>query len=424
MNYRYHTDIPLENSEINFQSQGKGSSQIAYICLCVFALLRPIMCIQYFAETSIIGLNFLELFSISISYTLLAVSLLEIHRLRTFPINFATVIGLLFCLYLLFTLVLGSHIRETFRVILPFAIFIAVRVIIKNEKQIITLLSLIFLSYIIPLLGSAWLIMIGESIGKTIYQTGLIRYEGMYLKIHSFAHAMFIFVFVLFFYVTLNKNEKKGKKLFLYCLYFLCFIAIFNLFKSYTRNVWIGLFILLVFYLWGRKKYLVIATCIFGVAIIALVSKDFHTIFFDFIEPLSGEKEIRHLGAGRMGLWTSLIHRFKSLPLEVKLVGIGIESEKQGFGIGRSHNDFLALLYTTGLIGFILYITFLLRVGYDILKSSLERQLKYLFMGFFCSVIFMNIASNSYVTRVELAQYFYFILGLFYVLNDKIHKIK
>jgi hypothetical protein len=302
--------------------------------------------------------------------------------------------------------------------ILPFALFIAVCVIVTNEKQIVTLLAFILVSYLIPLIGSAYLIMIGESIGKTIYQTGLIRYEGMYLKVHTLAHSMFIFIFVLLLYINLNKI--KSKKIHLYFLYFLFLIALFNLFKSYTRNVWIGTFILLNFYFLGQRKYFYYAFLIFGVTTVAIVSSEFNTIFFDFLEPLRGERDISGLGAGRLGMWSSVLKEFNSLSWEVQFIGVGIGEAKKGFGISRGHNDFLSLLYSTGYIGFFLYTAFLSRVGYDIIRSSIERHLKYLFLGFFCAVIFMNTASNSYLSRIEMGQFFYFILGIYYVLNNKL----
>jgi hypothetical protein len=421
MDYTYDSNMSV-NSATGNSEQRKTYSRFSFLCLCVFALLRPILCIGHFAESGILGMNYLELFSVLISYLLVLATLIQIYKFRVFPLDSATTIGLLFCLYLLFTIALGSYMRETFRLILPFVIFITVRVIITNERQIITLFALIFISYIIPLLGSAWLIMMGESIGKTIYETGLARYEGLYLKIHAFAHSMFIFIFIFLLFLTLKKNEKLSKKFYFYFLFVLCFAAIFNLFYSYTRNVWIGLFIMWIFYLWGQKKFLILALSISVAAIFAIVSSGFETIFFDFIEPLSGKKHISSLGAGRLGMWTNLIGRFYNLPWEVKFVGVGIGEEKVGFGITRGHIDFLSLLYSTGFIGLLFYLTFLLRVGYDIFKSRIERQLKYLYLGFLCAVIFMNFASNSYLSRIELGQYFYFILGFFYVLNDKFNK--
>ena len=403
----------LVNSKTAPQSHGKSLTKLPFLCLCAFALLRPILCVQYFAEYSIFGINFLELFSIGISYLLIIASLFAFSKFRFFPLDFVTVVGLLFCVHLLVTIALGSHIQATLRLILPIVVFFSVRTIITEKKQIITLLYLAILSYIIPLFGSTWLIILGESVGKTIYQTGLARYDGLYLKIHTFAHAMFIFLFLFLLYLTLNKNGLKGKRLFILFLYFLSLLAIFSLFKSYTRNVWIGLVILLTFYLAGRRNYIILATMFLGAIVVAVTSSSFHTIFFDFIEPLTGEKDLDTMGAGRFRIWTNLLQMFQNLPLSAKLMGDGIGQERMGFRIGRGHNDLLSLLYTSGFIGLFLYLIFFFRMAYDIIRSYVNRQLKYLFLGFLCAVFFMNIASNSYLTRIELGQYFFLIIVKF-----------
>jgi O-antigen ligase len=408
----------LINSKTASQSNGKSLAQFPFLCLCAFALFRPILSIEIFSEYGILGLNFLELFSIGISYLFIIAFLFNLFRFRFFSVDFVSVVGLLFCLHLLLTIVLGSYIRETSRLFLPFAVFLCVRTTITEKKQIITLLSLTILSYIIPLFGSAWLIMLGQSVGKTIYQTGLDRYEGLYLKIHAFSHSMFIFLFSFLLYLTLNKEELKGRRLFILFLYFLSLLAIFNLFKSYTRNVWIGLFILLTFFLAGRKNYIILAGLLICVIVVAMTSSSFHTIFFDIIEPISGERNLNAMGAGRLGMWTHILQKFSDLPIGNKLVGIGIGIRGSGFEIARGHNDFLSLLYTTGIIGLFLYLIILFRIGYDMIRSCMDKQLKYLFLGFLCAVIFMNLASNSYLSRIELGQYFWLIVGFFYVLND------
>jgi hypothetical protein len=308
--------------------------------------------------------------------------------------------------------------RNTLRLVLPFVVFIAARTILNDKKQILIISILVFISYIFPLIGSAWLIMLGKSIGKTIFYTGLDRYEGVYLKINTLAHQMFLFIFVFLLYLTLSKENSKGRKLFTVILFFLCTLALFNLYKSYTRNVYIGLFILLNFYFAGKKNYFIILIMFFSVVTVAITSSTFQTIFFDFIEPLTGQRELEDMGSGRYGMWTYYLNNFSKFPLEVKLMGVGIGPADYGWNISRGHNDFLSLLYTTGLIGLFLYLTFLALVGYDIIRSPLNRQLKYIFIGFLCATSFMNIASNSYLARVELLQFFYLIIGFFYVLKD------
>lgn len=399
----------------------KKPFDILFVSLCLFALLRQILNIKIVANFSIAGFNGLELFSIGISYLLSIVTIYNIFRERTFRLDLANFFALMFCFYLLMTILIGSSLREVLRLILPIFIFFAVRSVVYERKQIVTLLSLSVISYIIPIIGSFLLILKGESIGKTIYQTGLIRYEGMYLKIHTFAHAMLIFVvLILLLYELVEKEAIKKHKYIFVSVGFLLIMALFNLFKSYTRNTWIGTLMVLSFLLVGKRKFKLLSIAFLSLVTIAIFSQKVHTYFFDFIEPLEGEKELRDLGAGRFGMWTELIHNFKELPIELKFVGVGIGQRNKGFEISRGHNDFFSLLYTEGITGLFLYLLLLMRIAYDILRSRLESPKKLLFLGYLLAVIFMNMASNSYLSRIECGQYFYMVIGFFYVFNDKL----
>jgi hypothetical protein len=59
---------------------------------------------------------------------------------------------------------------------------------------------------------------------------------------------------------------------------------------------------------------------------------------------------------------------------------------------------------------------------YDIFYSPIDIKLKIIFIGILFSVIAMNFVSNSYIVRVELAQYFWLFMGIFYALNDNIKR--
>jgi hypothetical protein len=417
MDYPYDSNISV-NSVIVPNSQRKDHKHFPFLCLCVFALLRPILTIEYFAESSIFGVNYLEIFSVWVSYLLILATLIQIYKSRKFQFDLVTIVGISFCFFIILTIFTGSYINKALRIVLPFVVFISARTILDNKNQILTILVLIIISYIWPVIGSTWSIVNGESIGKTIYYTGLARYDGLYLKINTLAHSMLIFIFIFLLYLTLSKKTSRGRKLFIIFLFFLSTLALFNLYKSYTRNVFIGLFILLNFYFAGRKNYIIIFILFLGAITIAITSSTFQTIFFDFIEPLTGQRDLSDLGSGRYGMWTHYLKNFSKFSLEVKLMGTGIGLDKLGFGIARGHNDFLSILITTGLIGLFLYFSLLAIIFCDILRSYLDRELKFLFLGFLIAVCFMNLASNSYVTRIELGQFFFLIFGAFYVLND------
>jgi hypothetical protein len=59
---------------------------------------------------------------------------------------------------------------------------------------------------------------------------------------------------------------------------------------------------------------------------------------------------------------------------------------------------------------------------YDIFLSAIDIKLRIIFIGVLFSVIVMNLVSNSYIVRVELAQYFWLFMGIFYALNDNLRR--
>ena len=62
-------------------------------------------------------------------------------------------------------------------------------------------------------------------------------------------------------------------------------------------------------------------------------------------------------------------------------------------------------------------------ISFGILFISGEtNSIDYLFFGFISSVIVMNMVSNSYMSRVELAQLFWLFAGLFYAQKQLIEQ--
>jgi hypothetical protein len=305
----------------------------------------------------------------------------------------------------------GSQPREVLRLILPTVAFFVVRLAAIEKWQIKRLLLLMIIGYIFPIVGSALLISLGKSIYMTIYWTGLERYAGMYAKIHSFAHAMFIFLFIFLMYLSLDEENESKKSTFIYFCYFLSVLAIFNLYFSYTRTVYLGLLILVFWHLLGRRSHKTIVVC----TIVTLV-----IILFDVYASLQGDADLSSLGSGRIGGWTSLLNIYSNSPFYIKALGFGSGGwiGQSRFSLAFGHNDLLSLLLTLGAYGLLLYLFIVLKFFYDITKFYVNRVLKYTLLGFLFAVFAMNFLSNSYLARFELGQYFFFVVGIFYALNE------
>jgi len=290
-------------------------------------------------------------------------------------------------------------------------LFFIARANIEEESQLKMLILLAIIGHIVPILGSAYYIF-HKKMAITVYWTGLRRYFGMYSGVHALAHSMFIFLFFVMLYLYFNEKSEEKKKAFIFFIYFLCMVALFDLVKTYTRNVFIGFYILLFFYLIGRRNYKFLVVTILASILVAINSSSFWEMLYDFTDVFQGKRDILYMGSGRMKIWTDFLTHYANLSFPNQILGASLK------GVADTHNDFLSLMYSLGIVGLFIYVSFISKVFFDISKSCIDRKLKYIFLGFILAVVAMNFASNSYISRVELAQYFFFIVGTFYGLRD------
>ena len=183
---------------------------------------------------------------------------------------------------------------------------------INNPKLVDWLLILAIFGLAIPIIGSALLIAVGKGLEMKVYWTGLERYSGLYVGIHTLAHSSFL-VFPLFLLsiesdsIALSKNRKILVALYL----FLMFFGAYCMLKSYTRTTWIGTFILINFYLFKKRKFSLLSIFYIDIFVFALTSIDLKKAFFDILEPLSTEKDIRTIGSSRFGIWMDSLNIIK-----------------------------------------------------------------------------------------------------------------
>ena len=402
---------------------GKTSHQkysVIFLILCTFAVIRPITTISFFATHQVLGITLSEIFSLGSSYLFLVLILFHLKELRLDGIGLFI---LFFCSYCVLSILWGSSVREILRLILPALVFFMVRITVREKWQIKHLLLLMIIGYIIPILGSALLISLGKTMYMTIYWTGLERYSGMYLKIHTLAHAMFVFLATFLFYLDLDRTDQHKKRLLVYSCYFLAMLSVYNLYCTYTRTVFVGLAILGIFNLLGRRSYKTLIVALLVMLTIVVTSSHFQTIFFDVYEPLQGEGDISKMGSGRIGRWSSMVRIFGNSSFETKLIGFGAGGSLNGspFTLALGHSDLFSLFFSLGVIGLLSYLSLVVKVFLDMVKSGIMRPMKYTLLGFLLAALAMNFLSNSYLVRFEIAQYFFLVIGFFSVLNELSH---
>jgi O-antigen ligase len=278
------------------------------------------------------------------------------------------------------------------------------------------------LGFVIPLLWNFVTILQGKGLGMEIYWTGLKRYSGVYSNIHTMGHNMGLLVMVVSIYYVLTTDVlgKALKTSYKILLLLMVLIALYCLYKSQTRTVYVGLAVFMVVWLFYYNKKMLVGLILFSVIGLIGVSSKVETIFFDVKEALEGQRDIERAGSGRPFIWMHNLEIFMDVGVEKKLAGVGIGNTKSAAGADRgtvdegvgvvwnSHNDYLGVLMETGVVGFVIQLVIYLLIFQKIRKLSPKE--KSVFLGLFCAIVAMNLLSNSYISRFGLAQMFFMIL--------------
>jgi len=220
----------------------------------------------------------------------------------------------------------------------------------------------------------------------------------------------------------LNWARKPNGKLWRFGLLILHLLAIFCLYKSYTRTAILGFIVFWSIYLWGaNKKRLFLAIIACGLITI-FASQKVETIFWQTGHRIQ-EHDLNAASSGRLTIWKDNFQVFLDSTMLEKLFGHGLGAEGRKPGhfvvpVGASHNDYLSLLMLLGVIGLLIYLTLLAVLFWDIYTSELDKRTKYLFLGIFASAVVMNFVSNAVIFRIELSQYFWLFMGFFYFAKE------
>ncbi|MCK4827103.1 hypothetical protein KA005_65830, partial [bacterium] len=107
----------------------------------------------------------------------------------------------------------------------------ALQPVANDQSKVHTLFIALIMGFLLPVIGSAVLILSGLSVSYHVYWTGLDRYGGVYFATHQLAHEMFVFISVSLVYIVSQKNWKKNKT-FTFIICFFSILAIFNIYKS------------------------------------------------------------------------------------------------------------------------------------------------------------------------------------------------
>ena len=271
----------------------------------------------------------------------------------------------------------------------------------SGEQRLSLLTRAILLSAALPLAFGFYQFFTNSGFHFT---RGFNRVYGTFLHPNVFAQFLLVMVFAL---LTHEGRRPEGKGFSPVSALLLC-VMLFEIYETYTRSVWLSLFITLVLYsLRYRFFYKKVFYYILLAAVIALLFENIRVRFLDILYPGMGR-------TSSLQWWLMVWENTLGHIPERLFLGHGLGTFEIHFSY-MAHNDYLRLAYETGIIG---VITYLLPVGYllrvaaarSIGAKERDARLNVTALCLLTGLLMMSVGDNLARSTVILA-YLYAVVG-------------
>ena len=319
---------------------------IGFNLLILIAFSRPI--ITMFAGRTSIPIN--KIIPTGFAYVTILLLLISAKNIK---INLATLLMFVFSGYGFLSLIWGSLATDLIELILPFVYYLGSRTFVTNPKKSRIIVTAMIAGYMIPIVGSALLIVLGKSVLYTMAGTSAVRQYGVYKgAVHTAAHAMVIFTIIYAIYLTYKSDLNYYVQL---IIHFLFILSMYCLWNTFVRSAYVAFFTFWVYILfrWNKKYFTIFLVLL---SLFGLMNASYIETLFWKDDVWYRERNIETASSNRTVIWSHNLGLFMQEPIYVKILGKGAGAESkfkttQEDLYWNSHNDFISLLVTLGLIG-------------------------------------------------------------------------
>ena len=363
---------------------------IVFVCVAFFIGGQLGILASFFAKPIIdstwdmhlaAGLNAPRIVSVVIP-VLLVVRLLidkkQVSRVPLFPLW--TVYFIYSVLVLTQTLINASalaYLDLVFRVLNGYLGYIMIQSYFADRDSFRKLLRLILLASLFPLGVFAYQFATGTVWREQTVMIGLERLSGLYHDIGN--QRTYILQFLAAMLLYWSYYLQPGRNFFQKSiLVMLAGIGMMSLYFSYTKAGVLIFLLWLVIWTVGKRS-LVPALIVIPVVLIVniysdnKVAEEIELMYSREVTALTsegstvhGEDVTKRAFAGRGFLWEKYIGLYMNAPIAQKIFGTGNPR--------AAHNDFLAILLMTGLVGLILYISLLVSIGIRVVRNYMRER--------------------------------------------------
>lgn len=347
---------------------------------------------------------------IFLSFSLLLIILLSFRNIKW---NITSALIIIYCVYVIMSGLWGSKFPFIVKSILPFVVYFAARSFVVDKKGIKILIVAMIVGYVLPIIGSTVVMFTGQASSYLVYGSGMKRMRGLFEGVHTTAHYMVSFSFVYALFLASKERISSKFKIFSFVIFAL---SVFCLWNTYVRSAYLGMLFFWMFYLYKvNKRHLIILITILSILGI-IYGAAVHSIFWKD-DTWDRDTNFKNASSGRTILWQHNLELFIEMPFYEKILGngLGVEerynpSSSEG-DIVSSHNDYITVIMTLGLVGFILYFSIIGSLFMEIYMYSNKTTEKYIYMGIIMVFLMTAAVTNGYMVRFGLSQIFWILIG-------------
>ena len=283
----------------------------------------------------------------------------------------------------------------------PVLLFFYLRHFIRSKRDLTGLLQTFLYAAIFPFTMLLYEYLFNPIAGEMVSEGrgGGLRYRGGYADVMNYAvYIIGAFLISGYFFLS-KKHAKQIRRSDVYKIILVGIICVLGLGSIIHTSSWavftalFGLFML--FYLRSAKSLLM------GLFVIITLSFLSQIVYESQIRPLiakeirvyEGESKIEASFNGRMGRWKRYFAIWQKMPYISHVVGVSTSRFKEVTTMvgGGMHNDYIRILFLSGIIGLMVYLIFI----FSIFKrgNRLEPPEKFLVTGAVFSILMYSVSA-------------------------------
>lgn len=295
-----------------------------------------------------------------------------------------------------------SQFGDTIRTILPFILFFYFRRHLNKVCDVEGFLITFLIASIFPI-GTLYYEILLNPI-REVYNTnsrgGGLRLSGFYSDLFGYmSHLICGFVAYCYFYI---KNIDKKNRHFVFgnmgfvVVLMITLVGIYNL--RHQASWAVSLVLLLIFVYFIRKKVSALQLFVFFIVTLGVgyyfYIEIFDVLFAKDINVYQGDAEDTAALNGRVWIWKKYFAYWEDFSLLSQWLGSGFSFHQKASVMmsGGMHNDYVRLFFSTGIVGVLCYLSFLIYLLRNALKIKLV-ELKFLMLSSIFVVILYSISA-------------------------------